>query len=76
MTGNRQNLLRLSSAGPLVPNNNAVDHEARGPLKPGVWSRGTFYWHPDNHDHVAMIIDAMLLGIYEVHTSNSYAFSL
>ena len=75
-TGDRQNLLRLSSLDTLVPGGHPVDHETRGPLHPGVWSRGRFYWHPDNHDHVAMVIDTMVLGIYEVHTSNSYAFSM
>ncbi|HMV66768.1 MAG TPA: putative metal-binding motif-containing protein, partial [Myxococcota bacterium] len=75
-SGDRQSLLRLSSLDTLVPGGHPVDHETRGPLHPGVWSGERFYWHPDNRDHVAMVINGILVGVYEVHTSNSYIFSL
>jgi len=74
--GDRQNLLQLSSAGPLIPGGNVVAHDVRGPLRPGVWSRQRFYWHPDNRDHVLMMINSIGLGVYEIHTSNSYMFSM
>lgn len=75
-TGDRQNLLQLGSESPLVPGGYPVEHDVRGPLKPGVWSHGIFYWHPDNRDHIAMAINSMSIGMYEIHTSNSYTFSL
>ncbi|MFT6397468.1 MAG: hypothetical protein ACJAYU_002221 [Bradymonadia bacterium] len=75
-TGDRQNLLQLSSEGPLVPGGYPVEHDVRGPLKPGVWSHGIFYWHPDNRDHIAMAINSMSIGILEIHTSNTYTFSM
>lgn len=75
-TGNRQNLLRLSSNSPLVPGGFPQDHGTRGPLSPGTWSRERFYFHPDNHDHIGMVINGMSFGIYEIHTSNSFMFSL
>lgn len=75
-TGNRQNLLRLSSNSPLVPGGFPQDHGTRGPLSPGTWSRERFYFHPDNPDHIAMVINGMMLGLYEIHTSNSINFSM
>ncbi len=75
-TGNRQNLLQLSSSSPLVPGGHPVLHEVRGPLSPGTWSRQRFIWHPDNHDHVLMMVNSVGLTVYEVHTSNSFTLSL
>jgi hypothetical protein len=75
-TGNRQNLLQLSSTSPLVPGGHPVAHDTRGPLDPGTWSRERFYFHPDNPDHIGMVINGMSFGIYEIHTSNSFMFSM
>lgn len=76
VTGDRQNLLRLSSNDRLVPGGHPVEHETRGPLHPGVWARERFYVHPDNPDHIAMVINGMMMGVYEIHTSNSVTLSL
>ncbi|MEW5852696.1 MAG: hypothetical protein AB2A00_28180, partial [Myxococcota bacterium] len=75
-TGNRQNLLQLSSLSPLVPGGYPVEHAPRGPLNPGTWSRQRFAWHPDNRDHIMMMVNSIALTIYELHTSNSYNFSM
>lgn len=75
-TGDRQNLLRLSSEGPLVSGGYPVEHEYRGPVKTGVWSHSVFYRHPDNSDHIAMAVNSMSIAILEIHTSNSYTFSM
>jgi hypothetical protein len=75
-TGDRQNLLQLSTASPLIPGGHPVPHEVRGPLEPGTWSRERFYFRPGNPDHIGMAINGMSFGIYEIHTSNSFMFSL
>jgi hypothetical protein len=75
-TGDRQNLLRLSSNDTLVPGGHPVEHETRGPLHPGVWSVGRPYIHPDDPDHLALTVNALAMVIFEIHTSNSYMFSL
>jgi hypothetical protein len=59
-----------------VPGGHPVAHDIRGPLNPGTWSRERFYFHPDNPDHIGMVINGMSFGIYEIHTSNSFMFSL
>ena len=68
--------MRLNSKSPLVPGGYPVDHEIRGPVHTGVWSHSIFYFHPDNHDHVAVSVNSMSIAIMEIHTSNSYTFSM
>jgi hypothetical protein len=75
-TGDRQNLLQMSSSDPLYPGGHPVAHDQRGPIDPGTWSRERFYWHPDNPDHVNMVVNGMALVTFELHTSNSYIFSM
>ncbi|MFK7999744.1 MAG: hypothetical protein AB8H86_09110 [Polyangiales bacterium] len=75
-TGDRQNMLRLSNESPLYPGGYPVEHEIRGPVHTGIWSHSIFLWHPDNRDHVAVNVNSMSIGILELHTSNTYTFSM
>jgi hypothetical protein len=75
-TGDRQNLLELSSESPLLPGGYPVDYRHLGPTNGGTWSHSMFYWHPDNRDHIAFAINGMSMNVYEIHSGNNYTFSM